>query len=216
MSLALHDGLELRAEQTWHTANNHTAELAPALRVLLERCEVTLDDLTALAVCSGPGSYTGLRIGVSLAKGIASVHNLPLIGVTTLDTLAAAHPYFSGHALVPLVEAGRGRVIAATYHWRQGTWTHRGDAHITNWQALLQNIDGPAYLTGDIDPEGYEAIREAQAQQIPVKLTPAVYRLRRSGFLAEVALARMEKFGADHFDPALLVPEYVQSKDIPS
>lgn len=216
MSLALHDGLELRAEQTWHTANNHTAELAPALQVLLERCEVSLDDLTALAVCSGPGSYTGLRIGVSLAKGIASVRHLPLVGVSTLDTLVAAHPYFSGYALVALVEAGRGRVIAATYQWRQGTWIHRADAHITNWQSLLESVDGPAYLTGDIDADGYEAIREAQAQRIPVRMTPAVYRLRRSGFLAEVALARLEKFGADHFDPALLVPEYIQTKAIPS
>jgi tRNA threonylcarbamoyladenosine biosynthesis protein TsaB len=100
MSLALHDGDSLRAEVTWHTANNHTAELAPAVRDLLARSDTSLDDLTALAVSIGPGSYTGLRIGVALAKGLAAARGLPLVGVSSLDTLAAAQPYVQGSGLV--------------------------------------------------------------------------------------------------------------------
>ena len=216
MSVALHDGLALRAEQTWHTANNHTAELAPALLLLLERCGVTWGDLTGLAVSVGPGSYTGLRIGVALAKGLAAVHHLPLVGVTTLDTLAAAQPNYPGHALITLVDAGRGRVIAATYRWRQTGWEHRSEPRLTTWPELLDMIDGPAYIAGDVDAEGLETLQAAQARQIPVRLAQAAYRLRRAGFLAENALAQLAEHGPQHFDPVHLIPVYVQTKDLPA
>ena len=215
MSLALHDGLNLRAEQTWITANNHTAELAPTIRMLLHRAELSLADLTSVAVSIGPGSYTGLRIGVSLAKGLAAVHGLPLIGVSTLDTLAVAQPYYQGNALIAVVEAGRGRIITATYRWKKGEWVQRNDAQLMDWPTLIDNIDGPAYLAGDIDADGAEALRAAQASDVPVQLVPAAYRLRRSGFLADEALKRLQDQGEAAFQPARLTPLYVQTKDSP-
>jgi tRNA threonylcarbamoyladenosine biosynthesis protein TsaB len=214
MSLALHDGHRLLAEETWHTPNNHTAELAPAVQTLMARCDVTLDELTALAVSTGPGSFTGVRIGVALAKGIASVHKLPLVGVSTLDTLAAAQPPYPRHALVTVIEAGRGRIIAATYRWGKGEWVHRGEPRLMDWETLLANIDGPAYVTGDIDDEGREALDNAEARDLPVRVTPSALCLRRAGFLAEVALARLNT-GEENFDPALIVPNYVKTRDVP-
>src|SRR5690606_17578892 len=95
----------------------------PAIQRLLLRCEASVEDLSALAVSIGPGSYTGLRIGVALAKGLAAARNLPLVGITTLDTLAAGQPYLSSnHGLIVVVQAGRGRVIVKTYRWRKGRW----------------------------------------------------------------------------------------------
>ena len=82
ISLALHDGQQMLAEQTWFSENHHTVELAPAVRMLLESARLTAADLTALAVSIGPGSYTGLRIGVALAKGIAGARRLPLVGMS--------------------------------------------------------------------------------------------------------------------------------------
>lgn len=214
MSLALHDGHTLLAEETWHTANNHTAELAPAIRGLLARCEVTLDDVTALAVSIGPGSFTGLRIGVALAKGLALARKLPLVGVSTLDTLAAAQPQYPRHALITVVEAGRGRIIAATYRWGKGEWVNRGEPRLMDWETLLANIDGPAYVTGDIDAEGQAALKTAEEGENPVRVSSPALRLRRAGFLAEMALARLAA-GGESFDPAQVTPLYVKTRDVP-
>jgi tRNA threonylcarbamoyladenosine biosynthesis protein TsaB len=214
MSLALHDGQELLAEESWHTDNNHTAELAPAIRQLLFRGQASVDDLTALAVSTGPGSFTGLRIGIALAKGMASARGLPLVGVSTLDTLAAAQPQYPRHALIAVVEAGRGRIIAATYRWGPGYWVHRGEPRLMDWETLLESIDGPAYVTGTIDDEGRQSFEKAQAADVPVKLVSPALRLRRAGFLAETALQRLRDHPEDH-NPSLLVPLYVKTRDIP-
>lgn len=213
MSLALHDGDSLRAESTWHTANNHTAELAPAVRELLARSETALDALTALAVCVGPGSYTGLRIGVALAKGLAAARDLPLVGMSSLDILAAAQPYVPANALVVVVAAGRGRVVAATYRWRRGRWGHRGEPEALDWDTLIASIDGPAALSGDINAEGRAALAAAQARGVPITLNAPVYRLRRAGFLAEEALARLAAGG--DFSADRLAPLYVKTRDLP-
>jgi len=214
MSLALHDEFSLRAEQTWYTSNNHTAELAPAIRTLLGHSGLAMSDLTALAVSIGPGSYTGLRIGVSLAKGMASALKLPLVGVTTLDTLAAGQFYYQGNALIVVIEAGRGRVIAATYRWSKGRWINRGDPQTMDWKTLFNSVDGPAYLTGDINAEGQTALAYAQEKEIPVKLVPSAHRLRRAGFLAQEALMRLAESKED-FEPSKLIPLYVRTKDTP-
>ncbi len=213
MSLALHDGRKLLAEQTWHTANNHTIELAPAIQAMLRRCELTFSDLDTLAVSTGPGSYSGLRVGVALAKGLAAAYQLPLVGVTTLDTLAAGQPYYQG-GLIVVLQAGRGRVIVARYQWRKGRWGNRGEPQLMDWDSLFASIDGPAYLTGEINDDGHEALEQAQAKDIPVTLVPSAYRLRRAGFLAEEALTRLnaDKTG---FEAAKLVPIYIKTQDSP-
>src|SRR5262245_19717768 len=104
MSIALHDGRNLLAEKTWHTATNHTIELAPAVHRLLEQSDVGIPRLTGLAVSIGPGSYSGLRVGVALAKGLASARNLPLVGVSSLHTIAVGQPHYQG-GLIAVVKA---------------------------------------------------------------------------------------------------------------
>ncbi|MEO8397708.1 MAG: tRNA (adenosine(37)-N6)-threonylcarbamoyltransferase complex dimerization subunit type 1 TsaB, partial [Chloroflexota bacterium] len=85
ISIALHDGQQMLAEQTWISENHHTVELAPAVRALLINAHLSPAELSGLAVSIGPGSYTGLRIGVALAKGIATAQRIPLVGISTLD-----------------------------------------------------------------------------------------------------------------------------------
>lgn len=213
MSLALHDGRKLLAEQTWHTFNNHTVELAPAIQVLLDRCGVELKALDALAVSIGPGSYSGLRVGVALAKGLAAANNLPLVGISTLDTIAAGQPYYQGGLLV-VVQAGRGRIIVARYQWRKGRWGSRGEPSLMDWETLFASIDGAAYLTGEINEDGHTALESAQAQDVPVSLVPSAYRLRRAGFLAEEALTRL-KTDPTGFSAARLMPIYIKTQDSP-
>jgi tRNA threonylcarbamoyladenosine biosynthesis protein TsaB len=213
MSLALHDGRSLLAEQTWHTENNHTVELAPSVQTLLKHCNAGIDDLKVLAVSTGPGSYSGLRIGVALAKGIASARRLPLVGVSTLDTIAAGQSHYQS-SLIVAVQAGRGRVIIGRYQWRRGRWGQRGDPQLMSWESLFANIDGPTFLTGEVNETGYQALLVAQERGVPVTLAPAAFRLRRAGFLAEEAWVR---FNGDRsaFSAAKLVPYYIKTQDVP-
>ena len=77
-------------------------------------------DLAAIAVAIGPGSYTGLRIGLAFAKGLALANKTRLIGISTLDILAAAMPQAEG-VLIAIAQAGRSRIWAGTYHWQRGS-----------------------------------------------------------------------------------------------
>lgn len=213
MSLALFDGRSILAEQSWHTANKHSVQLGPSAQGLLDRCGVSVNQLTALAVCTGPGSYSGLRVGVAFAKGIASVQRLPLVGIGSLDILAAGQPHYTD-GLIVVVQAGRGRVIVGRYQWRKGSWANRGDAQIMDWETLLASIDGPAHLTGEINELGHEAVAAAQVKDVPVTLVPAVYRLRRAGFLAQEAWERIQS-QPGNFAAAKVLPYYVKTLDVP-
>ena len=104
----------LLAETTWHSANRHTEELMPAIDHMLAQAGLSARDLTAVGVALGPGSFTGLRVGLAAAKGLALAHGLKLVGVPTLDFTAYPHRRqpLPAAALIP---AGRGRLFWAIY-----------------------------------------------------------------------------------------------------
>ncbi|MBL8163898.1 MAG: tRNA (adenosine(37)-N6)-threonylcarbamoyltransferase complex dimerization subunit type 1 TsaB [Anaerolineae bacterium] len=214
MSLALHDGRSLLAEQTWHTANNHTLELTQGIHQMLARCGVDIAQVTALGVSVGPGSYSGLRVGVATAKGIAAVRGLPVIGVSALDTLAAAQPHVTQSSLIAVVQAGRERIVVGRYQWRKGRWGARGTMQLMDWETLIASVDGAVHVTGEVNEGGYEALRAAQERGVPITLTPAVYRLRRAGFLAEEAWTRYHA-APSGFPADRLVPIYIKTQDVP-
>lgn len=213
LSLALHDGVTLIAEQTWRTNNRHNTLLAPAIQQMLDVCDVPADDLTAIAVTNGPGSYTGLRIGVAMAKGLAGMRQLPLIGISTLEMLAAGQPYqTTGYALIGVIQAGRGRIIAQEFRAKKGRWEATTDPIRDKWETILEGLEGSYYITGEIDDTGREAIAEAnQRDDLSLTEMSAAYQLRRAGFLAQEAWRRYhaaDDLAAD-FAPALLVPLYM-------
>jgi len=210
-SLALFDGLNILVEETWVSTGNHSAELAPAVQQLLSRSATPVDTLTALAVCIGPGTYTGLRIGVSLAKGMAAAHELPLVGLTTMEILTLGQPQDSG-GLVTVVQAGRGRIITLPHQWRRGRWVARGEAQVMDWETLIASIDGPASITGEIDAGGHEALAAAKERGVPVTVISAAFRLRRAGFLAQEAWTQLQEDRAK-FRSELVAPVYVQPKE---
>jgi tRNA threonylcarbamoyladenosine biosynthesis protein TsaB len=215
MSLALHDGKELLADLTLRIGNQHTEQLAPTIRATLASCEVTMDDLTALAVSIGPGSFTGLRIGVALAKGLAAARHLPLVGVSSHDTLAAAHPQISG-GLIAIVQAGRGRIIVKTYRWRKGRWNSHAEPQLMGWETLFSSIDGPATLIGEISQDGFEAMAAAQAKGTPVSAASPAVRLRRAGVMADIAWQQLNDTADKRtFAPSKLLPVYVKTDDTP-
>ena len=107
VGLALFDGVQVAAEMVWHSRQHHTVELAPALAELLARTGIKMTDVQALGVAIGPGSFTSLRVGLSFVKGLSLARRLPVIGIHTLDIIAAAQP-ISKLPLAAVLQAGRG------------------------------------------------------------------------------------------------------------
>jgi len=203
-SLALHDGFQVLVEHTWESPRRHTVELLPRLAAALEQLGLRADHLSGVAVTQGPGSFTGLRVGMAVAKGLALARGLPLIGVPTLDVVAAAQGR-DRRPLCAVLQAGRGRICTAIYRWRGGEWRLREGPRLTTWSALAEETTSPTLFCGEVDLMGAEAL--AALGELAV-LLPAATRLRRAGFLAEIAWRRLNRGEAD--DPATLTPIYLQ------
>lgn len=205
-SIALHDGQTLRSECTWEAANRHTTTLAARITQMLSDTShrsgaaITPADLTAVAVCIGPGSYTGVRIGVALAKGIVSALQLPLVGIPTLDILAAAQPA-DERPMYAIFAAGRRRAGFARYRWSAGSWRVETEIVIGTWTELFTQIDESAILVGEFETADLPTNTQFAT---PV---PALH-LRRAGFLADLAWARLRTGQTD--DPAMLQPLYAR------
>lgn len=210
LGLALHDGESLIAEQNWRIGNQHNRLLAPSIQNLLEVCEVSIDSLTAIAVAAGPGSYTGLRIGVALAKGMAGAKNLPLIGVNTLDIIAAGQSFQNAkHRLLCVLPAGRGRIIVGEYKVKKGHWEADTKPIISKWEDVLPQLEGAYYIAGEIEADGLAAIHAAKDAGASLILIEAAQRLRRAGVLAEEAWRRYHAGTIEDFLAAKLVPAYI-------
>lgn len=203
--LAIYDGRSLLAETGWHSTNTHTVELAPSVAGLFRRTGIQVADLAAVAVAIGPGSYTGLRIGLGFAKGLALANQTRLIGVPTLDIVAASQSYSEGQ-LIAIAEAGQARVCAGLYQWRgKKGWQSQEQPIIDSWQKLLDTLDGPATFVGEINPAAAKLIRAAGKS---FQIANAADSARRAGYLAEIGWQRLRRGWVD--DPATLAPIYLR------
>ena len=213
MSLALHRGDMLLAEYTATIGKGHSQYLAPLIQQMLAQADVAVSGLTAMAVAIGPGSYTGLRIGVSLAKGMAAVNNLPLVGISTLDAIALGQSFYNTrYTLVVVIPAGRGRVIAGEYRGKKGRWVAKDTPRLQTWNDLLETLEDQIYLTGEITPAGLEAVQVAQASGKSITLIQPAYRLQRAGFLAEEAWRQLHDTTEAHdFSASQVMPIYLKS-----
>jgi len=201
-SLALHDGRRVRYEATWEAGRRHTVQLTPRLVSALKGLSIGPKDLTGVAVPLGPGSFTGLRVGLAVAKGLVLARDIPLVGIPTLDVVAAAQGR-SRQPLIAVLQAGRGRICASLYRWRRG-WQRREGPRLTTWEELATEVTKPTLFCGEMDEQGAEALEKMG--DLAVVLPPA-HCLRRAGFLAELAWARIRRGQTD--DPATLTPIYL-------
>ena len=201
-SFALHDGSRVRYEATWEAGRWHTVQLTPRLVAALEDLGLGPEEISGVAVTLGPGSFTGLRVGMAVAKGLALARNIPLLGIPTLDVVAAAQGR-DRRPLVAVLQAGRGRICAALYRWRKG-WQRREGPYLTTWEDLAAGLERPTLFCGEVDEQGVEVLKGVG--ELAEVLSPA-HCLRRAGFLAELAWARLRRGEVD--DPTTLVPIYL-------
>lgn len=202
--LALYDGVRVIAELAWTSRLNHTRELAPALSGLLERVGAKVDSLQVLGVAIGPGSFTSLRVGLAFAKGLALARHLPLVGVPTLDVIAAAVPVSPEQRLAAVLQAGRGRLALVWYKPSEDGWQAEGPAKVTTAEELSEKIRKPTIICGELN----EAERHRLGRKFKnVRIASPAQCIRRPGLLAELAWARWQAGKTD--SPAALAPIYL-------
>lgn len=206
-SVALYDpATGVRAEQTWHAGREQTRELLPTIQAMLGRLKLRPADLRGVAVGLGPGSFTGLRVGLATAKGLAYALDIPLWGVPTLDILGYAHMAITAAPVCAVLHAGRGRLAHAFYRTRAGVWQRISEYDNTTVDALIAAIDTPTIFCGELDPA---VIREIESRLGRLaSVAPPAASLRRAGYLAELAWQRAQQGERD--DVALLQALYLQ------
>lgn len=201
IGLSLDDGSQVLAERVWRSERHHTTELAPEIAIMLRDSNIGVASLEGIVVASGPGSYTGLRIGMAVAKGLALAHGIPMIGIPTLDILAAAQNPIE-KPLLAVINAGRKRVAAVWYKWERQSWHAQNEPKSQSWDELIQALDSPTVVCGEI-----EAVRERlEREKFALPLSPAEC-VRRPSYLAQVGRSRMAEQG--EADPAALAPTYL-------
>lgn len=157
--VALCEGGQVLGEDTWQAGGHQTTQVLPAAARLWERAGHTVRDLALVVVAIGPGSFTGLRVGLSLAKGLCLPLGIPLVGVPTLDALA--YQVTAGIArtarLVAVVNAGRGMYYAGTYTASSGQLRREAEFAVVSAEelvALARGQRGEVVVAGELDEAG--------------------------------------------------------------
>ncbi len=201
--LACYDQSGLLGECVWQSGRNHTAQLLPQLQLLLRHTGRVQSEITAVAVALGPGSWSGLRVGMSIAKGLALAAGATLIGIGTLDALAYQH-YPTTLPIYPLIRLGRERF--ATVEFRPHARLQRnGDYQNLTLADLCAQIQQRTLFCGDIDDEVQQQLRRVLGDQ--AQFPTPVANVRRTGFLADLAWQRFTQGERD--DLVRLEPIYL-------
>jgi len=204
-SLAIVQDSEVLAELTWRCGQNHTTQLLPHLAHLINQTKLSLQSTTGIIVARGPGSFNGLRVGISTAKGLAFSLGIPIVGVSSLEVEAYQHAE-TGLPICPIFNAGRGEIATAIYQVKYNEWRQLIVEHITTVETLCSQITTKSIFCGEFIPVIATQLRK-QLKQKAVIPSPAA-GLRRASFLAELGLKRLE---ADDYDnPATLQPLYLR------
>ena len=208
-SIALVQDGEVLAELTWHCGQNHTVELLPQLTYLLNQTGVNLQSTSCVIAARGPGSFNGLRVGISTAKGLAFSLGIPIIGISTLEVAAYQHAE-TGLPICPIFNAGREEIATALYQKKNNKWCQLTAEHITTVDALCSQITTKTIFCGEFTP----LIATQLSKQLKQKaiIPPSAARLRRAGFLAELGLQRLKAGSYDN--PATLQPLYLRRPPI--
>ncbi len=228
--IALMDERGSRGAIQWQSERNHTVELLPNIITLFAQAGVQATDLKAVAVAIGPGSYTGLRIGLSVAKGFCLAHSAALIAVPTLDISAQAYPPRASR-LCAVLQAGRRRLAAAFYQVASGKpvlpvpststalsvnsvegsaaegWQVTGDGFVGRADELAAACaDQQTFFVGEVDEASEKILREQLGKR--ASFAPPSESARDPHVLARLGWERWQRGQTERIET--LVPVYGQ------
>lgn len=208
-SVALLDDARLVCEWTLASAQTHNRQLLETIDRCLEAAGWTIEGIDLFSVTTGPGSFTGLRIGLTTVKALAWARGKPFVGISSLDALAAPLGYGS-LPICPLIDAHRGEVYWARYSPDgKGRVGLAGPCAVSSVETVIARTEGPTLFCGD----GWLLHRERLEQALGgwAVGAPAVYHVIRAGHIGQVAHRRYEDGVRE--DVMTSVPFYVRPSE---
>lgn len=206
-SVALCEDGKLLGESYQNTGMTHSQTLMTMGADLMRTCGLAPENIDAVAVAAGPGSFTGVRIGVAAAKGFAWGRNIPCCGVSTLEAMTFNLGVWQGYIL-PVMDARRQQVYTALFHAERGVCVRLTEDRAISLEALageLKNLTEPIFLVGDGSVLCYDTL----LKDVPSLVLPPEHRMHQRA--AGVALAADAKLAAgESCDGAALTPNYLR------
>jgi tRNA threonylcarbamoyladenosine biosynthesis protein TsaB len=206
--VALLSGQGVICEYTLNIKATYSERLLPSIDRALHDAGVTLNQVEAVAVAVGPGSFTGLRIGLSTAKGLVAAGGQPLIGVSTLEAMAWTLPYCA-FPICPILDARKGEIYCALFRHEGDRLTRLMDETAVAPQTFLRRIQQPTVFMGD-GLGVYETLVQSELKELAL-FPPLAGRGGRAAAVAELGRRRLLQGQRDN--PGELSPHYLRSSE---
>ena len=185
----------------------HSERLRPMIKVVMDSLGLVPKDIDLFAAASGPGSFTGLRIGLATIKGLAHVVDKPVLGISTLEALAFNIPW--GETVIPIMDARRDRVFTGIYSWENGKLSNILEPTILEVDELLDFIDAN-YEEVMFNGDGTSVFRERIVDRLGEKalFAPISLNMARASSVGELALLKWNEGKRENYFE--LVPDYLR------
>ena len=206
-SVALLEDGKLLAESYQNTGLTHSQTLMVMAEDMLKQAGKTVADVTTVAVAEGPGSFTGVRIGVAAAKGFAWGGQIPCCGVSTLEAMAQTLGVYEGHVCA-CMDARRNQVYNALFLADRGNLERVSEDRaiaLADLKSDLEHIDGPVFLVGDGAALTYKTLKDA----VPEMVLPPEHRMHQRASGVAIVAARKIAAG-ESGDANALTPNYLR------
>ena len=215
-SLALLEGDTLLGELTMQAGLTHSEQLVPHIELLLDQAQVDTSDLTGIVVAIGPGSFTGLRIGMGTAKAMAYALQIPLYGAMTMDGMAHNVPY-TDRLISVLIDAQKKNVYEARYRWKGNQLVRIQDPMVKAAADLVQELEDQGQATlflgdGIKRVQKLVADRTSSVEGVPLfTIAPPTVAIPRAG--AMLLAARDLNGDLRPSDPMTMIPYYIRRSE---
>lgn len=204
---AVVDEEKVLGEFTLNQDMTHSERLIPMIKVVMDSLDLKLNDIDLLAAAVGPGSFTGLRIGLTTIKALAHVADKPVLGICTLEALAFNIPWDG--VVIPIMDAKRDRVFTGIYSWKNGILLNKIEPTIFEVDELLNLVDDK-YERVMFNGDGTKVFKERIVDRLVDKayFAPISLNMARASSVGELALIKWsEGKRENYFD---LVPDYLR------
>jgi len=208
-SVAIMDENGLIAEYCLNIKTTHSERLMKTIDAILRDSSLTIKDIEGYAVSIGPGSFTGLRIGLGTVKGLAYVTKKPVAAIPTLDALSYNIP-FSKYNICPMLDARKNEVYTSLYRFKEnGELLKLVDDSVIRPEILIKDIKGPTVFLGEGAVIYRDLIKKILGDN--ARFAPYAQNLPSAANVAELGLKAL--LSGDKKDPETLVPKYIRKSE---
>ncbi|MCW8859087.1 MAG: tRNA (adenosine(37)-N6)-threonylcarbamoyltransferase complex dimerization subunit type 1 TsaB [Deltaproteobacteria bacterium] len=207
-SVALSCGSTLIAESLLNVRSTHSEKLLKQIDQLLDEAGWQLNDLDFFAAVTGPGSFTGLRIGIATIKGLAQVLSKPVVAISSLQSIAMNVP-LSDMPICAFLDARKKEVYSQLFRWQDNVPAALGEAQVLPPETLLKKLEGKVVLVGNAVPLYRELIESTMGDRALIP-APGAHQLRAS---QAAWLALTSWSGGVFQEPSDMLPTYVRPSD---